>query len=263
MRLRRTMEMGLTAGGAAVLVLVSGWFSNPPGLAASPAGAGPSHETPVDAFYRLDTDADGVLSPGEARESSVLKGRFGDADANRDGSIDRSEFAAYELLREDTGPEAPETAPLNDSGAIPGRQDSRDGPNGGAGAPDSRSLEQEFQAADRDGDGNLSLSEFSAFRTAPAAAGEPEAGQEGRAVISPRRSQAFEQIDRNGDGVIDYGEAAAVPVLHDGFGDADTDLNAEIDQAEFSAFVLDRSADPPELPGRFGQPITELPTRPE
>lgn len=263
MRLRRALEMGLTAAGAAIFVLVAGWVANPPGLAANPAGTDPSHDRPIDAFYRLDTDADGVLSPGEARESSMLQGRFGDADANRDGSIDRSEFAAYELLREDTGPHAPETAPGNDTGAAPGPQGGRDGLNGEAGAPDSGSLEQEFQAADRDGDGSLSLSEFSAFRTATAAAGDPEAGQEGYADISPARSQAFERIDRNGDGAIDYGEAAAVPVLHDGFGEADTDLNAAIDRAEFSAFVLDRSANPPELPGRFGEPITELPTRPE
>jgi Ca2+-binding EF-hand superfamily protein len=227
----------------------------------------------AESFSGLDSNGDGVIDPREARESTVLQGRFGDADANRDGSIDRSEFAAYELLREDDGQEArppsqqrpaapPERAPTEGStrngpatdyfGAL-----DRDG-NGQLSrkeARSSRTLEGNFGAADQDNSGGITRSEFSAFEQgATSSASNGTAG-----AITPSGSSRFQELDKNGDGVISYGEAADDPRLREQFSDADTDLNGQLDRAEFAAFVLDQNVKPPEMPGHQGRPIFEEP----
>ncbi len=44
-------------------------------------------------FSDLDRDGDGVITREEAERHSVLAERFEEADLNRDGSIDRAEYA--------------------------------------------------------------------------------------------------------------------------------------------------------------------------
>lgn len=47
-------------------------------------------------FSDLDADKDGVISAGEAGTNPGLKDRWDATDANRDGTIDRAEFSAFE-----------------------------------------------------------------------------------------------------------------------------------------------------------------------
>lgn len=260
------VKTGILAG--AVVALLGGWGQQALGRDEPlPDRPAQSNRVSTESFSALDGNKDGVLSPQEARESTVLGGRFADADANRDGSIDRSEFAAYELLRENDNaqtappgrggsgrPGSDQTPP---SGAAPGdalfkgldRDDN--GQLSRAEAQEFRSLTEGFDKADQNGDGDISRSEFSAFEQATNGA-PPN-------TLSPSRSQQFEHLDRNGDGVVSYGEAAAQPGLYAKFGDADTNLDGQLDRGEFAAFIVARSVNPPEIPGHGGRPIIEEP----
>lgn len=272
MRRDGAVRMLVVAGAVGGLIWTAleavGWAEEP--MQEQP---GESSRVPAESFSGLDSNRDGVLDPREARESMVLQGRFGDADANRDGSIDRSEFAAYELLRQDGGQEA--TPPSREPPAAPRERPPTEGstPNRPAtdyfGALDrdgngqlnrkearsSRALEGSFGAADRDNSGGITRSEFSAFEQGA----NPSAANGTAGAITPSGSSRFQELDQNGDGVISYGEAANDPRLREQFSDADTDLNGQLDRAEFAAFVLDQNVKPPEMPGHQGRPIFEEP----
>ena len=51
-------------------------------------------------FLRLDANADGVLSQEEVKHIRGYAGPFNEADANRDGKLDESEFIKAESLHE-------------------------------------------------------------------------------------------------------------------------------------------------------------------
>lgn len=181
---------------------------------------GASSRVPAEEFAAVDRNLDGVISRDEASDSTVLRGRFSDADANRDGAIDRSEFAAYEVLRED---EELEEAPPAIS------PDGADGPD---------------QLMDQD---------------APPTEAAASNMQRSATADNPAQSQPFEQLDRNADGVLSRLEAEPYRDLGEQFSEADADLDGRIDRAEFAAFELEQSVEPPEMPGLQGEPIIEQP----
>jgi EF hand len=51
-------------------------------------------------FQKLDTNRDGQISLNEAKKSPEVSKKFGQADANRDGKLDSSEFSALETMPE-------------------------------------------------------------------------------------------------------------------------------------------------------------------
>jgi len=51
-------------------------------------------------FQKLDTNRDGQISLDEAKKSPEVSKMFGQADANRDGKLDSSEFSALETMPE-------------------------------------------------------------------------------------------------------------------------------------------------------------------
>jgi hypothetical protein len=69
--------------------------SSNPGAGAMP-GTGAAASTSPQGFSSLDTNADGSLSPTEVSSKPGLQARFADADADRNGSLSNSEFAAFE-----------------------------------------------------------------------------------------------------------------------------------------------------------------------
>ena len=50
-----------------------------------------------DKFGALDKDHDGMVSKAEARKDKDLKGQFDALDGNKDGKLDQSEFAQFEV----------------------------------------------------------------------------------------------------------------------------------------------------------------------
>jgi Ca2+-binding EF-hand superfamily protein len=50
-------------------------------------------------FERLDADGNGRISADEATGAPALAARFGESDADHDGSLDRSELSALEATR--------------------------------------------------------------------------------------------------------------------------------------------------------------------
>ncbi|MCK9532286.1 MAG: hypothetical protein M0R77_17260 [Gammaproteobacteria bacterium] len=80
----------------------------------------PAAVTAIDqAFLRLDTNKDGVISRGEADDSVILSSYFSDADTDADNAIDRVEFGAFQAFISGTpgggglvgAPATPESAP--------------------------------------------------------------------------------------------------------------------------------------------------------
>ena len=57
-------------------------------------------------FFTLDTDGNGYLSKSEAENRSGLVNKWAQADSNKDGRIDSTEFAAFEITEGST-PSAP------------------------------------------------------------------------------------------------------------------------------------------------------------
>jgi hypothetical protein len=62
-------------------------------------------------FQKLDTNHDGQISMDEARKSPEVSKMFGEADANRDGKLDSSEFSALESNSESNTPGGAQSAP--------------------------------------------------------------------------------------------------------------------------------------------------------
>jgi Ca2+-binding EF-hand superfamily protein len=65
------------------------------GIAAEPAVGQDSKRQAADTqFQQLDTDADGFITKAEAAKIPGASERFAKYDANKDGKLDRPEFAA-------------------------------------------------------------------------------------------------------------------------------------------------------------------------
>jgi Ca2+-binding EF-hand superfamily protein len=65
------------------------------GITTEPAFAQDSIRQSAEAqFQQLDGDGDGLITRGEAAKIPGVAERFAKFDANRDGKLDRSEFAA-------------------------------------------------------------------------------------------------------------------------------------------------------------------------
>lgn len=167
-------------------------------------------------FSRLDEDADGALSEAEWRQMS---GEPQAADGDRDGIITRAEFQAYVVRYGNARRPAALMTPIDEAAAANAGAGDPSGSageiasesNGGAAAGaapsvtsknGSRTRETKFHVRpsrglgrlpgwfldrDSDGDGQLTLREFSAD--------------------SPGRLREFERLDHNEDGVITPREA--------------------------------------------------------
>ena len=70
------------------LIAVMSW------AAASPAEPTIAMVKPVTSFGYLDTDKDARVSPAEAKADWAVAQQFAGADLNKDGYLDKSEFAA-------------------------------------------------------------------------------------------------------------------------------------------------------------------------
>ena len=70
-----------------------------PGTAASSSTA-----TSNDAFIKLDTDKDGVVSKKEASKNKALAAKWDTLDTNKDGKLDQGEFAAFEGASSSSAP---------------------------------------------------------------------------------------------------------------------------------------------------------------
>jgi Ca2+-binding EF-hand superfamily protein len=56
-------------------------------------------------FKDLDTNGDGQISLTEAKKSSEVSKKFGQADTNKDGMLDTVEFSALETAPMESAPE--------------------------------------------------------------------------------------------------------------------------------------------------------------
>ncbi|HZP12779.1 MAG TPA: hypothetical protein VFB36_10190 [Nevskiaceae bacterium] len=70
----------------------SGYLTQP-----DKASAAASATNAGDKFGTLDKDHDGMVSKAEARKDKDLKGQFDTLDGNKDGKLDQSEFAQFEV----------------------------------------------------------------------------------------------------------------------------------------------------------------------
>lgn len=77
-----------------VLAVVLAAFAAGPVLAAGTSEQSSNMQMPT--FEQLDTNHDGVISPDEAKAAPELEQNWQAADTNKDGSVDQSEFSAFE-----------------------------------------------------------------------------------------------------------------------------------------------------------------------
>ncbi len=134
----------------AVLVTLAALFAAFSSIAL--AGQPAFSEAQVDAaMAKADADGNGVVGLSEARRFGITMDTFRKANPDRDGSLDRNEFAA--ALREQyAASQSQDGAPLDWRGA------SRAGIR-------SKKI---FEAADPDGDRHLDLAEYLSAMTAQA-----------------------------------------------------------------------------------------------
>lgn len=198
---------------------------------ASGYDSGMSGQSAIPSFNTLDQDADGVVSQSEAQMDPTVSQNFSIADTDQDQNLSQSEFSALEQQMQ-TGAAGAETLPefssldLNGDGQI-----SKDE------AQTISSLNENFDSADTDADGNLNQSEFSAFEQQVAT------GQVGAGTTAQLPS--FSELDADADGQISQSEAQASPDLSQQFSQADVDQNGNISQSEFSAFETMQGQQPP------------------
>lgn len=67
-----------------------------PSTSATSPSSTTSSATSNDAFIKLDTDKDGVVSKKEAAKNKALAAKWDTLDTNKDGKLDQGEFAAFE-----------------------------------------------------------------------------------------------------------------------------------------------------------------------
>jgi hypothetical protein len=53
----------------------------------------------TETFATIDVNSDGMITAEEAQSSTTLSGGISSADANQDGSLDVSEFSAFEAAQ--------------------------------------------------------------------------------------------------------------------------------------------------------------------
>jgi hypothetical protein len=112
----------------------------------------PSYYVPP-SFGDLDEDRNGSLDQGEVQGRSPLYGLWERFDANRDGLIEPSEFAAFESYQASLGQTQPQAALSPERGAHAGRH------SGHAANASGRGAHPSFAQLDIDGNGVLSEGE--------------------------------------------------------------------------------------------------------
>jgi Ca2+-binding EF-hand superfamily protein len=171
-------------------------------------------QTMKNAFTNADADGDGKLSKTEfSAFDAVMKadapqgaeGTSGDMptademfsklDANGDGSVSTDELKP----RHGSGGQAMSSDAM--SALLQAQEDSQTG----EASSFASKVKDAFTAADKDGDGKLSKTEFSAFDTAMKA-DAPQGGTGG-----PSADDMFGKLDKDGDGSITMDEAMRPP----------------------------------------------------
>jgi len=89
----KTLELIAGAAIAAFAGLATAQISAPPST--SPGSTPPAAGT-GDAFTKLDSDKDGMVSKKEASKNKELTSKWDTLDTNKDGKLDQGEFAAFE-----------------------------------------------------------------------------------------------------------------------------------------------------------------------
>ncbi len=252
-------------------------------LTAAAQGGATSGQAQQDpSFLELDSNLDGKITQQEANRSEKLKQAFNDADSNQDGGIDASEFSAFIAKSADSGA-------AQSGSAQPGAQTSfnqldsnRDGKLSRSETQSDHKLSQQFQSIDKDRDGAINPSEFSAFTGQSGQAGGQRASfeqldsnrdgylstqevqeqsrvaqqfttadangdgyldqQEYLAAAGGAGSTTFSALDMNRDGNISQDEADADPMLAQQFQQVDSNGDGAINQSEFSAFETSRES---------------------
>jgi hypothetical protein len=129
-------------------------------------------------FEDMDLDTNQMLDPSEVQGRSPLSGQWARFDVNRDGLIDREEFAAFQTFDPPPGASLPPAASprLGPEIGAPGFNEldiSGDGVLSKGEAGGRKGLLDEFWQVDQDGDGVIDRSEFSAFEELPGSTVQP------------------------------------------------------------------------------------------
>ena len=106
--MKTSLQLIAGAALAACTGLALAQISPPPPSSTSPSSTSPSGSMPSstgasggssassDAFAKLDSDKDGMVSKKEASKDKGLTAKWNTLDTNKDGKLDPGEFAAFE-----------------------------------------------------------------------------------------------------------------------------------------------------------------------
>ena len=114
-KLNSTLALLLTASLAGTASVASAADSSSPRGAAGSSDGGQATLT----FKDADANGDGKVSRQEAQQQPELSNKFSTLDKNRDGSLDRAEFAMFDTnrARQGMGGTSDSTGDFNDRGA--------------------------------------------------------------------------------------------------------------------------------------------------
>ena len=169
-------------------------------------------------FDRLDADNDGFITRAEANSYRRLSEGFDAIDLNRDGQVSREEMAARSKARREERHAAAkqrwQAADADGNGEISMQEASESMPL----------LARHFQKIDVDGSGQLSHSEVRKSRS------------EHHEHVRARFAERWQSADVDGDGTLDLAEAqTGMPRLAERFSHVDVDNNGKVTQEELRA----------------------------
>jgi Ca2+-binding EF-hand superfamily protein len=183
-------------------------------LAAAAAQAGG-----VDCQHKgLDTDGDGAVSRDEAKSHQWLAEKFDTVDANKDGRLDKSEFAAHHEAhhadKKARGEERWKAADTDGNGSLSLAE----------AQASSSWVGERFDKLDTDKSGSLTREEMHAAR------------KHGHEQMREHAVERFKAADANGDGGIDLAEAqTGMPKLAEKFSAVDANNDGKVTAEELKS----------------------------